>query len=102
MGGRGGALGGDARRPGQLVSRATRTTGAASQGTAHYDWAASRYSAAELARARHPHELVASPDTVYWRLDVEGGGRVGTGACGPGMADKYQGQVPGRGVWVSA
>jgi beta-galactosidase len=55
----------------------------------HFHWAASRYSAAELARARHPHELVASPDTVYWRLDVEEAG-VGTGACGPGVAEEYQ------------
>lgn len=54
-----------------------------------FHWAASRYSAAELTRARHPHELVASPDTVFWRLDVETAG-VGTGACGPGVMEKYQ------------
>jgi beta-galactosidase len=54
-----------------------------------FHWAASRYSAAELTGARHPHELVASPDTVFWRLDVETAG-VGTGACGPGVMEKYQ------------
>jgi beta-galactosidase len=54
-----------------------------------FHWAASRYSAAELTRARHPHELVASPDTIFWRLDVKTAG-VGTGACGPGVMKKYQ------------
>jgi beta-galactosidase len=53
-----------------------------------FHWAASRYSAAELTRARHPHELVASPDTVFWRLDVETAG-VGTGACGPNVMETY-------------
>jgi beta-galactosidase len=83
--------------------RATRTTApnavapisARGREDEHFHWAASRYSAAELTRAGHPHELVASPDTVFWRLDVETAG-VGTGACGPGVMEKYQ--VPCREV----
>jgi beta-galactosidase len=77
--------------------RATRTTTSSlvpqmserGRDDEQFHWAASRYSAAELTGARHPHELVASPDTIFWRLDVETAG-VGTGACGPGVMEKYQ------------
>lgn len=76
------------------ASTATATSGEDEEHQ-HFQWTASRYSAVELRRARHPYELVPSSDTVYWRLDIETAG-VGTGACGPGVLEKYQ--VPCREV----
>lgn len=49
-------------------------------------WAASRYSPQVLETARHPKDLVEDDRAVLWRVDVQSAG-VGTGACGPGVAD---------------
>jgi hypothetical protein len=46
-----------------------------------FHFAASRYSAEELERAKHGPELKRD-DVVHLRLDVDVSG-VGTGACGP-------------------
>ncbi|KIX07814.1 uncharacterized protein Z518_02468 [Rhinocladiella mackenziei CBS 650.93] len=51
-----------------------------------FHFAVSRYSAAELERARHAPELVEG-DAVYLRLDADVSG-VGTAACGPGIKDE--------------
>ena len=53
-----------------------------------FQWAASRYSAVELERARHEPEL-QKDDRVYLRLDADVAG-VGTGACGPGTDEEDQ------------
>ncbi|OQV10824.1 hypothetical protein CLAIMM_14760 [Cladophialophora immunda] len=52
----------------------------------HFHFAVSKYSAAELERARHRAELVEA-EAVYLRVDVDVSG-VGTGACGPGIQSR--------------
>ncbi|KAK4943206.1 Beta-galactosidase (Lactase) [Elasticomyces elasticus] len=51
-----------------------------------FHFAMSKYSAAELERARHGPELIEG-DANYLRLDVDVSG-VGTAACGPGIKDE--------------
>ncbi|KFY06645.1 hypothetical protein V492_07880 [Pseudogymnoascus sp. VKM F-4246] len=57
------------------------------EGAGMLQWAASQYSPKVLEKARHPRDLVAEDDeAVLWRVDVQGAG-VGTGACGPAVAE---------------
>lgn len=53
-----------------------------------FHWAASRYSAEAIEKARHLNEL-RSEKSVHIRLDIETAG-VGTGACGPRTLEQYQ------------
>lgn len=55
---------------------------------ATFQWAASRYSAATLQKARHPRDLIQEKE-ILWRLDVEAAG-VGSAACGPGVKEEFQ------------
>lgn len=64
--------------------KATMAGGKRSPGLFHF--AFSKYSAAELERARHGPELIEG-DAHYLRLDVDVSG-VGTAACGPGIKDE--------------
>ena len=51
-------------------------------------WAAGRYSAEELMKAKHPCDLVEQ-DATLWRVDHEVAG-VRTAACGPGVREEYR------------
>ena len=53
-----------------------------------FDFALSKYTAAELTRAQHPHELQES-ECVNFRIDAEHYG-LGSASCGPDTLDKYQ------------
>ena len=53
-----------------------------------FDFCLSRYSATELDRAQHPHELPKSSG-VHLRLDADHHG-LGTASCGPDTLDQYQ------------
>ena len=53
-----------------------------------FSWAAGRYSPEVLLKAKHPCDLVEE-DAVLWRVDAEVAG-VGSAACGPGVAERYQ------------
>jgi beta-galactosidase len=64
--------------------QASMAGGKRSPGRFHF--ALSKYSAAELERARHGPELIEG-DANYLRLDVDVSG-VGTAACGPGIKDE--------------
>ncbi|KAI1616773.1 beta-galactosidase [Exophiala viscosa] len=64
--------------------KATMTGGKGTPDKFHF--AMSKYSAAELERARHGPELIEG-DANYLRLDVDVSG-VGTAACGPGTKDE--------------
>jgi len=52
-----------------------------------FEFAASEYTAEELTRAAHPHELRKSGFTVV-RVDYKVNG-IGTGSCGPYTLEKY-------------
>lgn len=57
------------------------------EGVNMLQWAASQHSPKVLEKARHPRDLVVEDDgAVLWRVDVQGAG-VGTGACGPAVAE---------------
>ena len=53
-----------------------------------FDFAVSRYSAADLDQAQHPHELKGS-DGVIFRIDDDHHG-LGSASCGPDVLDPYQ------------
>jgi beta-galactosidase len=53
-----------------------------------FDWAAGKYTPKMLLKAKHPCDLVKE-DAVLWRIDAEVAG-VGSGACGPGVAESHQ------------
>ena len=53
-----------------------------------FDFAVSRYRAAELDQARHPHELKESRGVIL-RIDDEHHG-LGSASCGPDTLEKYQ------------
>ena len=53
-----------------------------------FDFAVSRYTAAELDQARHPHELKGS-EGVLFRIDDEHHG-LGSASCGPDTLEQYQ------------
>ncbi|KAF2404775.1 hypothetical protein EJ06DRAFT_569124 [Trichodelitschia bisporula] len=53
----------------------------------------SRYNDADVDAAKHPRDLVPVPGVVRLRVDDVGSG-VGTGACGPGVAEETR-------VWVN-
>ncbi|KAK5460877.1 Beta-galactosidase (Lactase) [Exophiala xenobiotica] len=65
--------------------QATMTSGEKSP-DGHFHFAVSKYSAAELERARHRVELVEG-EAVYLRVDLDVSG-VGTGACGPAIQSR--------------
>lgn len=52
------------------------------------------YSGEQLAEAKHSHDL-KSPDATYICLDIAMSG-VGTGSCGPWLADKYKAPKKGK------
>ncbi|KAI8716670.1 Beta-galactosidase [Fusarium sp. LHS14.1] len=53
----------------------------------HFNWTATRHSAKTIQAAKHPCDLVEEDATIL-RLDAEVAG-VGTGACGPGVAERH-------------
>ena len=53
-----------------------------------FDFAVSKYTAADLDRARHPHELKGAKG-VCFRIDDEHHG-LGSASCGPDTLEKYQ------------
>lgn len=53
-----------------------------------FDFAVSKYSAADLDQAQHPHELKGSEGVVF-RIDDEHHG-LGSASCGPDTLEKYQ------------
>lgn len=53
-----------------------------------FDFAVSKYTAADLDQARHPHELKGSKGVVF-RIDDEHHG-LGSASCGPDTLEKYQ------------
>ena len=53
-----------------------------------FDFALSRYSAADLDQAQHPHELKGG-DGVVFRVDEDHHG-LGSASCGPDVLDQYQ------------
>jgi beta-galactosidase len=53
-----------------------------------FDFSVQRFSAHELEKAKHPHEL-GSSDRVIIRIDGGHQG-LGTASCGPGTLEKYQ------------
>ena len=53
-----------------------------------FDFAVSKYTAADLDQARHPHELKGSEGIVF-RIDDDHHG-LGSAACGPDTLEKYQ------------
>ena len=53
-----------------------------------FDFAVSRYTAADLDQARHPHELKGSEGVVF-RIDDEHHG-LGSASCGPDTLEQYQ------------
>lgn len=52
-----------------------------------FNWTATRHSAKTVQAAKHPCDL-AEEDATILRLDAEVAG-VGTGACGPGVAERH-------------
>ncbi|KAF7198394.1 Beta-galactosidase [Pseudocercospora fuligena] len=57
-------------------------------GDAKFSWAAGYHSPQTLDKAKHPCDLVEE-DVLLLRLDVATAG-VGSGACGPGIAEEHQ------------
>ena len=53
-----------------------------------FDFSVSRYTAHELEKAQHPHELPSSRGVVF-RVDADHHG-VGSAACGPDVMEKYK------------
>lgn len=53
-----------------------------------FDFAVSKYTAADLDQAQHPHELKGSQGVVF-RIDDEHHG-LGSASCGPDTLEKYQ------------
>ena len=53
-----------------------------------FDFALSRYSAADLDQAQHPHELKGG-DGVVFRIDDDHHG-LGSASCGPDVLDQYR------------
>lgn len=52
------------------------------------DFTALHYTAEDLEKSRHPHELIRLNETIL-RVDCDHHG-LGTGSCGPGVLPKYQ------------
>ena len=53
-----------------------------------FDFALSRYTAADLDQAQHPHELKGT-DGIIFRIDDDHHG-LGSASCGPDVLDQYQ------------
>ena len=53
-----------------------------------FDTALRSVADGDIRRQRHPHEVERSP-FAWWRLDAAHGG-LGTGSCGPGVAERHQ------------
>ncbi|KAL2679051.1 hypothetical protein Neosp_009807 [[Neocosmospora] mangrovei] len=64
-----------------------RTTSIQSGERDEFNWTATRHSAKTIQGAKHPCDLVEEDATIL-RLDAEVAG-VGTGACGPGVAERH-------------